>query len=84
MIVLLSKSKPYVPWKEIYFTSVVVNSQAKGRNSNVKVKAVVILKKKAHQGRELWFNRWVMSLHVCMIYQASANTVRRDYMQQVI
>ena len=61
-----------------------VNSQAKGRNANVKIKAVVILKKKAHQGRELWFNRWVMSLHVCMIYQASAKTVRRDYMQQVI
>ena len=41
-------------------------------------------KTKAHQGREQRFKRWVMSLHVCTIYQASAKTVRRDYMQQVI
>ena len=41
-------------------------------------------KTKAHQGREQRFNRGVMSLHVCMIYQASVKTVRRDYMQQVI
>ena len=33
-----------LPWKKIYFTSVMVNSQTKRRDTNVKIKAIVILK----------------------------------------
>lgn len=38
-----------LPWKEVYFTSVVVDSQTKRRNSNVKIKAIMILKSKQQQ-----------------------------------
>ena len=33
-----------LPWKEVYFTSIMVDSQTKRRNANVKIKSIVILK----------------------------------------